>query len=202
MNGSVFFSKARYMNRVGFEILARTPVPNLPKSYPPLPPHTHTHTHTPKVWSECAIAVALLIPLWSVRLSKVNTISECFDQNVQLRRLTRVFACRTRRFVTSRDYRRYIWLAKALIRLLMFRLRVCRLTWLFVQILLLVLPYTHARSVCAKLYAALWVKFSTGILKYFSHFSIWHFMQIVSIAWNVKSCFLLHEMSNLLFSGK
>ena len=34
MNGSVF-SKARYMNGVGFEILARTPVPKLPLSYPP-----------------------------------------------------------------------------------------------------------------------------------------------------------------------
>ena len=34
MNGS-FFSKARYMNGVGFEILARTPVPKLPLSYPP-----------------------------------------------------------------------------------------------------------------------------------------------------------------------
>ena len=34
MNGSVF-SKARYMNVVGFEILARTPVPKLPLSYPP-----------------------------------------------------------------------------------------------------------------------------------------------------------------------
>ena len=33
MNGSVF-SKARYMNGVGFEILARTPVPQSP----PLPP--------------------------------------------------------------------------------------------------------------------------------------------------------------------
>ena len=33
MNGSVF-SKARYMNGVGFEILARTPVPKLPLSYP------------------------------------------------------------------------------------------------------------------------------------------------------------------------
>ena len=32
-NGSVF-SKARYMNGVGFEILARTPVPKLPLSYP------------------------------------------------------------------------------------------------------------------------------------------------------------------------
>ena len=32
MNGSVF-SKARYMNGVGFEILARTPVLQLPPSY-------------------------------------------------------------------------------------------------------------------------------------------------------------------------
>ena len=33
MNGSVS-SKARYMNGVSFEILARTPVPQLPQSYP------------------------------------------------------------------------------------------------------------------------------------------------------------------------
>ena len=33
MNGSVF-SKPMYMNGVGFEILARTPVPKLPLSYP------------------------------------------------------------------------------------------------------------------------------------------------------------------------
>ena len=33
MNGSVF-SKARYMNWAGFEILARTPVPQLSPSYP------------------------------------------------------------------------------------------------------------------------------------------------------------------------
>ena len=36
MNGSIF-SKARYMNGVGFEILARTPVPKLPLSPPPPP---------------------------------------------------------------------------------------------------------------------------------------------------------------------
>ena len=42
MNGSFFlvFPKSRYMNGVGFEILARTPVPKLPLSYPPPPlPH-------------------------------------------------------------------------------------------------------------------------------------------------------------------
>ena len=37
MNGSVF-SKARHMNGVDFEILARTPVPQLPPSYPATPP--------------------------------------------------------------------------------------------------------------------------------------------------------------------
>ena len=40
MNGPVF-SKARYMNGVGFEILARTPIPKLPLSYPPPPPRPH-----------------------------------------------------------------------------------------------------------------------------------------------------------------
>ena len=54
---------------------------------------------------------------------------------VQLRRLTWVFACRTRRFVKPIDCRRYMRLAKALIRLLMCRLRVCRLIRLFVQVI-------------------------------------------------------------------
>ena len=46
-----------------------------------------------------------------------NMISECSYQNVQAR-LTRVFACRTRRFVTSSNHRGYLRLEKALIRLL------------------------------------------------------------------------------------
>ena len=54
---------------------------------------------------------------------------------MQLRRLTRVFARRTTRFVKPTDFRWYIRLAKALIRLLMCRLRVCRLIRLFVQII-------------------------------------------------------------------
>ena len=53
-------------------------------------------------------------------------LSEC-----AVGRLTQVFARRTRRFVKPRDCRRYIRLAKALIRLLM-----CRLIRLFVQVLL------------------------------------------------------------------
>ena len=36
MNG-MFFSKTRYMIGVGFKILARTPLPKLPPSYPPTP---------------------------------------------------------------------------------------------------------------------------------------------------------------------
>ena len=39
MNGSVC-SKARYMNGIGFEILAHTPVPKLPLLPPPSPPPT------------------------------------------------------------------------------------------------------------------------------------------------------------------
>ena len=39
MNGSIF-SKARHMNRVGFEILARSSVSQLPPSYPLIPPPT------------------------------------------------------------------------------------------------------------------------------------------------------------------
>ena len=88
-----------------------------------------------RIWSECDVTVTLFIPLWAARLSKVNTISECSDLNVQLRRLTRVFARRTRRFVKPIDCKRYIRLAKALIRLLICRLRVCRLIRLFVQVL-------------------------------------------------------------------
>ena len=42
----VRFSKARYMNGVGFEILARTPVPKLPLSYHPPPPPS-----SPRVFS-------------------------------------------------------------------------------------------------------------------------------------------------------
>ena len=38
-----------------------------------------------RVWTECAVAVALFIPLWTARLSMVNTISECSYQNVQAR---------------------------------------------------------------------------------------------------------------------
>ena len=34
MNRLLFFSKSRYMIGVGFKILARTPVPKLPPSYP------------------------------------------------------------------------------------------------------------------------------------------------------------------------
>ena len=54
-------------------------------------------------------------------------LSEC-----AVGRLTRVFPRRTRRFVKPRDCRRQIRLAKALIRLLMCRLRVCRLIRLFI----------------------------------------------------------------------
>ena len=70
-------------------------------------------------------------------------LSEC-----AVGRLTRVFACRKRRFVKPRDCRWYIRLAKTLIRLLMCRLRVCRLIHLFVQVLLKVLPCTDQCVIC------------------------------------------------------
>ena len=46
MNG-MFFSMARYMIGVGFKILARTPVPKFPPSYPypPLPPPSILRTY-------------------------------------------------------------------------------------------------------------------------------------------------------------
>ena len=48
MNGSVFL-KARYMNGVGLEILARTPVPQLPPSYPLPPPSPSSPTPPPSL---------------------------------------------------------------------------------------------------------------------------------------------------------
>ena len=48
-----FFRKARYMNGVGFEILARTPVPKLTLSYPPPtpPPTPERFPYNPKCTS-------------------------------------------------------------------------------------------------------------------------------------------------------
>ena len=62
MNGSVF-SKARYKNGVGFEILALTPVPQLPLSYPPPPrPHEdHFRIFVVVVFVLCQLCVR---PLW------------------------------------------------------------------------------------------------------------------------------------------
>ena len=57
MNGSVF-SKARYMNGVGFEILARTPVPKLTLSYiPPRPPPPPPPPPPPQCLSVCLISI-------------------------------------------------------------------------------------------------------------------------------------------------
>ena len=97
--------------------------------------------------------VTLVIPVWTVRLSKLNTINECSDQNMQLRRLTRVFARRTWRFVKPIDCRRYIQLAKALIRLLMCRLAGSECAGWFVSSYKFYCSFchaqTHARFVCA-----------------------------------------------------
>ena len=74
---------------------------------------------------------ALVSPAIEGKYDQRMLLSEC-----AVGRLTRVFARRTKRFVKPRDCRRYIRLAKGLIRLLMCRLRVCRLIRLFVQVLL------------------------------------------------------------------
>ena len=130
----------------------------------------------------------------TARLSKVNTISECSDQNVQLRILTRVFARRTRRFVKPLDCRRYIQLAKALIRLLMCRLRVCRLICPFVQV---IIGFTMHRPM-RNLFLQTITLYILG--KVFNrHFKIFlSFFQEIRIC---ISCKLspLHEMSNPIF---
>ena len=113
---------------------------------------------------------------------------------MQLRRLTRVFARRTRRFVKPLDCRRYIRLAKALIRLLMCRLRVCRLIRLFVQIIIGFTMHRPMRDLFLQ-------TITLNILgKVFNrHFEIFlSFFQRIRIC---ISCKLspLHEMSNPIF---
>ena len=78
------------------------------------------------LWSECAAAQT---------------------DPVQLRRLTRVFARRTRRFGKPRDYRNQMRLVKALIILM------CRLICLTVQVFVGFVMHTHMRIVCANLNA-------------------------------------------------
>ena len=118
---------------------------------------------------------------------------------MQLRRLTRVFARRTRRFVKPLDCRRYIRLAKALIRLLMCRLRVCRLRVcrlirLFVQVIIGFTMHRPMRDLFLQ-------TITLNILgKVFNrHFEIFlSFFQEIRIC---ISCKLspLHEMSNPIF---
>ena len=60
MNGSVF-SKVRYMNGVGLEILARTPVPKLPPKLPP-PPLPHPGPEVIKLFS-CSTQLSMKFSL-------------------------------------------------------------------------------------------------------------------------------------------
>ena len=83
MNGSVF-SKVRYMNGVGFEILARTPVPKLPLSYPPPPPPrgplcTNVGITTKCIWSPWT-RLLLFVPGHSISYKIVCAPSEDTDQ--------------------------------------------------------------------------------------------------------------------------
>ena len=113
---------------------------------------------------------------------------------MQFGRLTRVFTRRTRRFVKPLDCRRYIRLAKALIRLLMCRLRVCRLICLFVQVIIGFTMHRPMRDLFLQ-------TITLNILgKVFNrHFEIFlSFFQEIRIC---ISCKLspLHEMSNPIF---
>ena len=113
---------------------------------------------------------------------------------MQLRRLTRVFARRTRRFVKPLDCRQYIQLAKALIRILMCRLRVCRLIRLFIQVIIGFTMHRPMRDLFLQI-------ITLNILgKVFNrHFKIFlSFFQEIRIC---ISCKLspLHELSNPIF---
>ena len=113
---------------------------------------------------------------------------------MQLRRLTQVFARHTRRFVKPIDCRRYIRLAKALIRLLMCRLRVCRLIRLFVQ---LIIGFTMHRPMRDLFLQTITLNILGKVFN--RHFEIFlSFFQENRIC---ISCKLspLHEMSNPVF---
>ena len=153
------------------------------------PQKVHT-VRLARVWSECAVAVTLFIPLWTARLPKVNTVSESSYRNVQLRRLTWVFTCHTRRFVKPRDYRWYIQLAKALIRLLMCRLRVCRLICFFVRFIVGFAIHRLMRDMFVQT-LALW--FQQTAFEIFSHSS-----KKTGFDNSVKLS-PLHEISNPVF---
>ena len=113
---------------------------------------------------------------------------------MQLRRLTRDFARRTRRFFKPIDCRRYIRLAKALIRLLMCRLRVCRLIRLFVQVIIGFTMHKPMRDLFLQ-------TITLNILgKVFNR----HFEIFLSFYQEKKICIScklssLHEMSNPVF---
>ena len=115
----------------------------------------------------------------------LDTISECSDQNVQLRRLIRVFARRTGRIGKPRDYRSQMRLVKALIRPLM-----CRLICLIVQVFVGFVMHTHMRIVCANLNGKIFNRW------HFSHFSketdlAFHANCLHSMVWQIQFSYFL-----------
>ena len=76
-----FFSKARYINGVGFEILARTPVPLLPLSYPPSPPPPPRPPPPPDASYQVSRQMALLFrrrsPNYIFKMATVAVILDC-----------------------------------------------------------------------------------------------------------------------------
>ena len=116
--------------------------------------------------------------------------------------LTRVFARRTRRFVTPSNHKGYLRLAKALIRLLRSADVQSQCAGWFVSSYKFYCRFchaqTHARVVCANLNDK-HIGYNFQQTTFWNIFLILprehylHLMQIVSTAWNVKSCFLGNE---------
>ena len=76
MNGSVF-SKARYMNGVSFEILARTPVPKLPPPPPPPP----TKKKNKKIKNTNSNLTEYILNSYVSHCFKVTTGTTCNNRN-------------------------------------------------------------------------------------------------------------------------
>ena len=116
---------------------------------------------------------------------------------MQLRRLIRVFARRTRRFVKPIDCRRYIRLAKALIRLLMCRLRVCRVCRLIHLSVQVIIGFTMHRLMRDLFLQTLTLNILGKVFN--RHFEIFlSFFQENRICISSKMS-PLHEMSNPVF---
>ena len=158
------------------------------------PKKVHTVRSAKDLVRMCCCSRTFYLALDS-RTIEVKYDQRILYQNLQLRRLIRVFARRTRRFVKPRDCRRHIPLAKALIRLLMCRIRVCRLIRLFVRFIVGFAMHRLMRDVFVQTITLSTLGKIFNRRHFLNIFLILprkqdlRFMQIVSIAWNVKILF-------------